>query len=69
MVYKDNASSFEDLLKRVSVHHKNIQFLPKELFKVKLGIAPPLMEEYLGEETFPKILLQKISDHKLSCMP
>ena len=38
IVYKDNMSSFEDLLKRktsFTIHQKNIQSLPIKLFKVK----------------------------------
>ena len=38
ITYKDYISSFEDLLKRdksVTIHHKNIQSLAIELFKVK----------------------------------
>ena len=43
IVYQDNVSTFDELLKRdnsVRVHHRNIQFLAIEMFKVKLGIAP-----------------------------
>ena len=38
IVYKDYISSFEDILKRdksVTIHHRNIQSLAIELFKVK----------------------------------
>ena len=48
VVYRDNLSSFDDLLykdKSVSVHHRNLQILAIELFKVKNGIAPSLMNE------------------------
>ena len=57
MVYKDYTSSFEDLLKRggsVSVHHRNVQFLATELFKVKLGLTPPFMEEIFRRRNFPE---------------
>ena len=48
IVYRDNLSSFDDLLSRdksVSVHHKNLQILATELFKVKSGMAPSFMNE------------------------
>ena len=38
IVYNDNESTFEDLLKKdnsVSIHHKNIRLLGIELYKVK----------------------------------
>ena len=44
----DDVSTFDELLKRdnsVKVHHKNIQFLATEMFKVKLGIAPKFMSD------------------------
>ena len=42
IVYKDNISSFEDLLKRdksCTIHQRNIQSLAKELFKVKGNLS------------------------------
>ena len=42
IVYKDNISSFEDLLKRersFTIHQKNIQLLAIELFKVKGNLS------------------------------
>ena len=42
IVYNDYITSFEDLLKKdksCKIHHKNIQSLAIELFKVKKGIA------------------------------
>ena len=42
MVYRDNDSSFKELLirdKSVTVHHKNIHFLAIELYKVKHDIS------------------------------
>ena len=42
IVYKDNESTFEDLLKKdnsVSIHHKNIRLLGIELYKVKNNLS------------------------------
>ena len=48
IVYMDNLSTFEELLRRdksVSVHHRNIQLLATEMFKVKLELAPKFMTD------------------------
>ena len=42
----DYITSFEDLLKKdnsFKIHHKNIELLAIELFKVKKGIANPIL--------------------------
>ena len=47
VVYRDFDSSFEELLRRDSsttLHQRNLQKLMTEIFKVKTGIAPELME-------------------------
>ena len=44
----DRSSSFENLLKKgnsVSIHHRNIQALSIEMFKVKNNIAPEIMKK------------------------
>ena len=46
IVYNDYITSFEDLLKKVNsfkIHHKDIQSLAIELFKVEKGIANPIL--------------------------
>ena len=48
MVHQDNTSSFEDRLSKygsVSVHHRNIQSLAIERFKVAMGLAPVIMQQ------------------------
>ena len=48
LVYKDDNSSFEELLKKdesVSIHHRNIHCLAIEMFKVKNGLAPTFMSD------------------------
>ena len=54
ITYGDRSSSFESLLKKdnsVSIHHRNIQALPTEMFKVKNNIAPEIMKELFAPKT------------------
>ena len=47
IVYDDYTSSFDDLLKRdgtVRIHHKNIQTVALEMFKVKNDLCPEIMK-------------------------
>ena len=48
IVYKDYSSSFNDLLKKAetfTIHHRNIQSLAIELFKVKNEISNPIIAD------------------------
>ena len=48
IVYSDNTSSFEELLETdnsVSVHHRNIQVLANELYKIVNSLSPEIMKE------------------------
>ena len=48
-VYNDTSSTFQELLQRnrsVSIHHKNIQTLTTEVFKVVNNICPPIMKTF-----------------------
>ena len=48
LVYQDKQSSFEELLQNdnfVSVHMKNLQYLATEIFKVKNGLSPIIMND------------------------
>ena len=47
LVYKDYTSSFDELLLRDNsfrIHHRSLQKLAIEIFKVKLGLAPKIMK-------------------------
>ena len=47
-VYSNNTPSFEELLETdnsVSVHHRNIQVLATELYKIVNGLSPEIMKE------------------------
>ena len=46
IVYNDNTSSYKELLEidnSVSVHHRNIQILATELYKIVNGLSPDIM--------------------------
>jgi len=48
IVYNDRKSTFEDLLIKdnsVTVHFQNIRAMMVEMFKIKLGVAPELMND------------------------
>ena len=49
IVYNDTSCAFQELLQRnrsVSIHHKNIQTLTTEVFKVVNDICPPIMKTF-----------------------
>jgi hypothetical protein len=46
IVYQDETSTFEELLKKdgsITIHHQNLHSLAIEMFKVVNGLAPPFM--------------------------
>ena len=48
VIYNDKISSFEQLLENdnsVSMHHRNIQTLATEMYKVTNGLSPEIMDE------------------------
>ena len=59
LVYNDFSSSFSELLEKdkfVTIHHRNLQTLAYEIFKVKNNMAPEILTE---------IFLQKESNYSL----
>ena len=59
ITHGDRSSSFEDLLKKdnsVSIHHRNIQALATEMFKVKNNIAPEIKKELFAPKVSPNVL-------------
>ena len=56
MTYGDKVYSFQDLVKKdntISIHHKNMQALVTEVFKVKNSIAPEIMKELSAPKMSP----------------
>ena len=66
IVYNDNESMFEDLLQNnnfVSIHHKNIQLLDIELYKVKNNLSTYLMSEIFNRRNID-YNLRSLTDFK-----
>ena len=56
IVYNDNNSSFKELLKNdnsFTVHHRNLQSLVTELFKVTKNLSNTIMNDMLQTRTLP----------------
>ena len=52
IVYRDYVSSFEELLnkdKSLTFHHRNIQQVAPEMFKIKNDLSPPFMKDIFTE--------------------
>ena len=56
LVYNESTLSFEDLLtldKSFTIHHRNLQKLATEMFKVKNNLSPVFMKNIFSEATNP----------------
>ena len=54
IVYNDNTSSFEDLLRKdgsVTIHQENLRFLSLEMFKVIHGATPSFMSDIFTKKS------------------
>ena len=54
IVLNDHISDFETILRNmndITIHHRNIQTLMVELFKIKYDLAPPIMDSVLNRRT------------------
>ena len=50
VVYKDDNSSFDELLEKdnpYKIHDRNLQKLVTEIFQVKMNLGPEIMKRYL----------------------
>ena len=58
IVYQDYTSSFEELLKKdesVCIHHRNIQLVAIEMFKVKNNLIPDILKYIFQFNTNPAV--------------
>ena len=54
ITYQDNASTFQELLNKdnsVSIHHRNLQVLATEMFKIHRGLSPEILREIFVPKT------------------
>ena len=59
ITYQDHLSTFQELLNKdnsVSMHHRNMQDLATEMFKIHGGLSPDIIRETLG----PKVSLYNL---------
>ena len=64
LVHNDNTSSFYELLQKdnsFTIHHRNIQKLALEMYRVKHRIAPKIICELFNEANVPYNLRQDVS--------
>ena len=64
-MYKDYTSSFNDLLRKdgsVSIHHRNLQALAIELYKVKNKLSTSLMQDIFQVRNYAGPYLRYHSD-------
>ena len=56
LVYKDHHLTFEELLRKDNsfcIHHRNLQKLATEMYKVKNNLSPTLMKHVFPEREIP----------------
>ena len=54
ITYQDNTSTFQELLNKdnsVSIHHRNLQVLAMEMFKIHRGLSPEILRETFVSKT------------------
>ena len=59
ITYQDHISTFQELLNKgnsVSIHHRNLQALATEMFKIHRGLSPDILREI----SVPKISLYNL---------
>ena len=54
ITYQDHTSTFQELLSKdnsVSMHHRNLQILAIEMFKIRCGLSPDILSELFVNKT------------------
>ena len=72
ITYQDNTSTFQELLNKdnsVSLHHRYLQVLETELFKIHRGLSPEILRETFASETSSYHLRKNDTFEKLQVHP
>ena len=54
ITYQDNTSMFQELINKdnsISIHHRNLQVLATEMFKIHRGLSPEILRETFVSKT------------------
>ena len=54
IIYQDSTSTFQEVLNKdnsVSIHHRNLQVLATEMFKIHRGLSPEILRETFVSKT------------------
>ena len=68
LVYRDSLSSFEDLLKKdnsVSIHHRNIQSLAVELYKIRNNLSIDIIDDIFTDKEYTGHNVRKYTDFSI----
>ena len=68
LIYSDKNSSYEEVLTKdglVSIHHRNLQDLATELYKIKNGLTPEIFTEIFAREIESHYNLRPCNDFRI----
>ena len=70
ITYQDNMSTFQELLNKdnsLSIHHRNLQVLATEMFKIHRGLSPKFLRETLSPKQARIIFTETILLKNVKC--
>ena len=70
ITYQDNTSMFQELINKdnsISIHHRNLQVLATEMFKIHRGFSPEILRETFVSKTSSYNLTKTILLKNVKC--
>ena len=70
IAYQDNMSAFQELLNKdnsVSIHHRKLQVLATEMFKIHRGLSPEILRKHLCPKQVSIIFAETILLKNVTC--